>query len=103
MGGFTSSISNATSTATTIWASPSRRSDVVGQVTDTRGTLKKKGTGLLGQLPLVGIGQPILFLAVALSRVVRRSRLIGRMFSSHALQINATRIAEQVAELAASP
>lgn len=74
---------------------------VVGQVTDTWGTLKKKGTRLLGQLPLVGIGLLIFFLAVALSRAVRRSRVIGRVFSSHALvQTVALRIVSTVIVLA---
>ena len=74
---------------------------VGGQVTDTWGKLKKKVMSLLGQLPLVGIGLLIIFLAVLLSRGVRRSRLIGRIFSSHALlQTVALRIVSTIIVIA---
>lgn len=56
-----------------------------GQLTDTWGKLKTKGTSLLGQLPLVGIGLLVFFLSIGLSRLVRRSRFIGRIFSKNAL------------------
>lgn len=58
---------------------------ISGQLTDTWSKLKQKGTGILGKLAVLGIGLLVFFLAILLSRAVRHSRLVGRVFSSHAL------------------